>query len=169
MYKLKLFTFFLITLFFLSCAGTNYITIGNGTGSSNDLRFNVKHVIGCCGCSGVLVNTFKANKLESQLFVESNGGCPFNKTKFKFSYDGKGAISKVDTLIAVSDSSFQYVITETDKLALLKVDSFVDAQSPTDRMYRLTKIAITGYRDKTNLDTEKLMLLAPVLTKKAVK
>lgn len=156
----------LAVLLLISCGTTTYTLISNGRGQMTDTRFNVKHVkTGCCGCSGVLVNTFFLDKLQSQLFIESNEGCPFNQTKFNFHYSSNGKIAKVDTLIAVADNSFKYPITEFDKLALAKIDSFIAIQNSS--LYKIRKIDIKGYRDKTSSD-DKLMLLSPRLNKQAL-
>ena len=155
------------TFSLFSCGGATYKLISNGTGYTNDTRFNIKHVLdGCCGCSGVLVNTFHGAQLQSQLFVESNEGCPFNWTKYNFHYSQNGSLTQVDTLIAVADSSFKYPITEIDRIALTKVDSFIATQNSS--LYRLRKIDIRGYRDKTQTDKDKLMLLPPRLDKHAL-
>jgi len=121
---------------------------------------------GCCGCSGVLVNTFQADKLQSQLFIESNEGCPFYKTKYNFYYSSTGSLIRVDTLIAVTDSSFTYPLTNIDNITLAKVDSFIARQNPS--LYRIRKIDIKGYRDKTPADKDKLMLIPPRLDKHAL-
>lgn len=154
-------------LILASCGGPTYKLISSGTGYENDTRFNVKHILdGCCGCSGVLVNTFHDDKLQSQLFIESNEGCPFNWTKYNFNYSHDGSLIKVDTLIAVVDSSFKYPITQTDKIALSKVDSFIATQNSS--LYRIRKIDIKGYRDKEESDKDKLMLLPARLDKHAL-
>jgi hypothetical protein len=155
------------TLFLISCGGTTYKLISNGTGHTKDTRFNIKHVLdGCCGCSGVLVNTFQGDKLQSQLFVESNEACPYNWTKYNFHYSQSGSLIQVDTLIAVADSSFKYPISDIDRIALTKVDSFIATQNSS--LYRVRKIDIKGYRDKTHADKDKLMLLPPRLDKHAL-
>lgn len=165
MKQFKILKSILATLFLVSCGTTTYTLISNGRGQMNETRFNLKHVkTGCCGCSGVLVNTFLLDKLQSRLFIESNEGCPFNQTKFNFHYSSNGEIAKIDTLIAVVDSSFKYPITDIDKMALTIVDSFIATQNSS--LYKVRKIDITGYRDKTPAD--KLMLLSPRLNKQAL-
>jgi hypothetical protein len=153
-----------IAILLASCGMTTYSFISSGIDQANNTRFNIKHVRdGCCGCSGILVNTFENNKLQSQLFIESNEACPFNRTKYYFNYSPNGNMSSVDTLIAVSDNSFRYPVTNTDKIALTKVDSFIAVQNSS---YRLRKIEITGYREKSEADKGKVY--APRLNKEAV-
>jgi hypothetical protein len=145
----------LVILLLISCGGTTYKLIGTGVGQSSNTKFNIKHVLDCCGCSGVLVNTFQDEKLQAQLFVESNEACPYLWTKFNFHYAPNGTTLKVDTLVAVADGTWTYPVTEIDKLALAKIDSFIAAQNST--MYHVRKIDITGYRDKNNTDNKRLM------------
>lgn len=157
----------LVATCLISCGAITYTFIAGGTDYQTDTRFNIKHIKdGCCGCSGILVNSFRNDKIESQLFVESNDGCPFNSTKFNFHYSRNGNLIKVDTLIAVIDDSFQYPITDIDKIALIKIDSFIAVQNSTT--YPIRKIDIKGYRDKTESDKDKLMLLPPRLDKQAL-
>lgn len=163
----KLSELLIVTVFLTSCGTATYSFITDGIGQTQDTRFNIKHVKdGCCGCSGVLVNSFLLDKLQSQLFIESNDACPFAWTKFNFHYSESGRLTKVDTLIAVADSTYQYPVTDIDKLALAKVDSFIATQN--SRLYRLRNIDIKGYRNKTQLDSDKLMLLPPRLSKSAI-
>src|SRR5690606_10600099 len=153
------------TVFLTSCGTMTYSFIAEGVGQTQGTRYNVKHVKdGCCGCSGILVNSFLLGKLQSQLFIESNG-CPFAWTKFNFHYSENGNLTKVDTLIAVADSNYQYPITDIDKLALVKVDSFIATRNP--QLYHLRKIDIKGYRNKTQRDSDELMVLPPRLSKTA--
>ena len=159
--------FFILLLVIFSCGQTTYKLIGSGIDQSSNTSFNIKHVLdGCCGCSGILVNTFQHDKLQSQLFIESNESCPYHWTKFNFYYSQGGEIAKIDTLIAVADTSFSYPITRVDSIALIKVDNFISAQ--TSSTYKVRKIDIKGYRDKTLADSNNLMLLPPRLDKHAI-
>ena len=152
----------IVRLFFVlvlsSCGSTSYKLIASGIGQPSEIKFNIKHILDrCCGCTGILVNTFQADKLQSQLFIESKEGCPFYWTKFNFHYASNGTTYKVDTLIAVSDSTYQYAITEIDKMALVKIDSFILTQTDSSQYYRVKKIEIKGYRDKNILDNDKMI------------
>jgi hypothetical protein len=150
---------------FASCATTNLSVIATGNEQFDNTRFIVKHLRdGCCGCAGVLVDTYKLDKLQSQLFIESNSACPYNWTKFNFTYLSNGSLSKIDTLIAVDDSSFTYPITNTDKIALSKVDSFILTQNST--YYRIRKIDIKGYRNLIEADKGKIYFIKPLINKK---
>ena len=163
----KYLTLLIVTLTLTSCIKTTYKLISKGSGTTQDVKYTIKNVLPpCCGCSGVLVNTFKSNKLQSQLFIESNEGCPYNWTKYYFYYSTEGTLFQIDTLIAVTDSSFKYPITDIDKIALIKVDSFMSIQNSS--LYRLAKINITGYRDKKPSDSRSLRLLPPRLDRRAL-
>ncbi|MDB5203794.1 MAG: hypothetical protein JWQ27_3203 [Ferruginibacter sp.] len=158
----------LFLAFLMSCGTTNFSLITSGTEPSDNTRFNVKLVKdGCCGCAGILVNTFRLDELQSQLYVESNESCPYNWTKLNFYYSSNGTLTRTDTLIAVSDNTFTYPITRTDKIALEKAYSFIFKQ--TVNYYRIRKIDITGYRDATAADNMKIYFTSAFMDKKAVR
>ena len=103
--------------FLISCGGITYTLFANGTGEKDDIRFNVKHIKdGCCVCSGVLVNSFKNDEIQSQLFVESKNRFLFNSTKFYFPYSINDSLIKVDVMIAVVNTPFQYPVLISTKL-----------------------------------------------------
>lgn len=157
-----------ITFVLGSCGVTSYLPIGNGSDVKTGLTFNVKKIReGCCGCSGVLVNTFNKGLLESQLHYEAGQGCPFSSAKFYYRYLPGGQRSGIDTLIAVSDSTFQFPITTVDQLALNKVDSFIQTQ--TLNSYRLHKVPITGYRNFTSIDRAELKIFPGRLSEEALR
>ena len=155
----------LFLMFFVSCGTTKLSVIAAGIEQSDNTRFFVKLIKdGCCGCAGVLVDTYKLNRLQSQLFIESNSACPYNWTKFNYYYLPNGGFSKIDTLIAVDDNSFTYPITNTDKIALARVDSFISTQNST--YYRIKKVDIKGYRDLVQADKEKIYFIPPSIEKR---
>ena len=151
----------LYLIFVSSCGTTKYPIIATGIDQTDNTKYEIKHVKdGCCGCSGILINTIQNIDIKSQLFIESNEGCPYNHVKYYFHYIPSRLIAGIDTLIGVTDSSYIYPITNTDKIALSKVDSFISTQNSS--AYRIRKINITGYRKVTKLDREKI-ILRPIL------
>jgi hypothetical protein len=139
-----------IAIAFTSCFRESYNTLQRVDLTSAD-RYEVKSMAGCCGCKAIFYNVTRNNKIAEQFVVETNCGL-YEPTKHLFTTDIKGEVTNIKSLIAVTDSSFTFPLTEIDKNALFKLDSiYTDWRSVNKR--QIVFADITGYKqgEKTHM------------------
>jgi hypothetical protein len=159
-----------ILLLSTGCFRDTYTTLYRGLHTpDSDTWFTVKKAVsGCCGCRGIIINVLKnvpeahRSLLQSQFLIESFCGMP--PTKHIFKYDANLELVETEQLIGVTDSSFTIPVTEIDRLALQKADSFMAVDK--NEGFKLRSIKITGYRKPT--DKEYPGLMFPVYKKKSI-
>ncbi len=77
--------------------------------------------------------------------AETNCGL-YEPTKHFFTLDTKGRVKNIKSLVAVTDSSFTFPLTEIDREALIKLDSiYANWQSVNKR--QIVFAEITGFRE----------------------
>lgn len=107
--------------------------------------YEIKSMAGCCGCKTIFYNVFRSNKHLEQFVMETNCGL-YEPTKHLFTLDTKGRVIKIRSLLAVTDSSFTFSLTEIDKDALIRLDSiYANWQSVNKR--QIVFADITGFRE----------------------
>jgi hypothetical protein len=107
--------------------------------------FVIKTVIaGCCGCESVYYNLTLRKKIKEQLIYEyaCHTGLP---TKFIFKYDSNANLVSLDTLLAVTDNTYTYAITNLERQVVNKMDS-IAKQRPAYSQNGLLLKNITGFR-----------------------
>ena len=139
---------FLVIIFiattFTSCFRDAYKTLHTVDFTGAD-SYEIKSMAGCCGCKAILYNVLRSNKILEQFVVETNCGL-YEPTKHFFTLDTKGRVTKIKSLLAVTDSSFTFPLTEIDKDALIKLDSiYANWQSVNKRQIVFSDI--TGFRE----------------------
>lgn len=85
-------------------------------------NYEIKSMVGCCGCKSLYYNVYQGNLLTEQFVVETNCGL-FEPTKHVFSTDAKYKVTSYKSFIAVTDNGFTVPLTELDKEAFRKLDS----------------------------------------------
>jgi hypothetical protein len=134
----------LFSALFTSCFHDLYKPIQKVNLSDNE-KYEVKSMSGCCGCEALYYNAYRDNILTEQFVVELR--CELYKpTKHIFTYDKKGRVSSHKTFVAVFDSSYQYKLTDIDKSAFSKLDSIYATWSgPILRQIKFKQI--TGFKE----------------------
>jgi hypothetical protein len=127
-----------------SCFRETYNTLQrvNLTGAD---RYEIKSMAGCCGCKAILYNIIRSNKISEQFVTETH--CVlYEPTKHLFTLDTKGRVTNIKSLVAVTDSSFTYPLTEIDREALIKLDSiYLNWQSVNKG--QMVFADVTGFRE----------------------
>ena len=133
-----------IATVFSSCFHDLYKSIQKVNFSDNE-KYEVKSMLGCCGCEALYFNAYRDNILTDQFVVELKCGL-YKPTKHIFTYDTKGRVSSYKTFVAVFDSSYQYKLTDIDESAFSKLDSiYATWTGPALRQIKFKEI--TGFKE----------------------
>lgn len=89
-----------------SCVRETYKT-QQRTDLGGSAHYEIKSMVGCCGCKAILYNVFKNNSISEQFVTETNCGL-YEPTEHLFTSDTKGRVTNIRSLVAVTDSSFSF-------------------------------------------------------------
>jgi hypothetical protein len=110
--------------------------------------YEIKSMAGCCGCKAILYNVTRDKKLAEQFVMETNCGL-YEPSKHLFTFNTKGKLTDIKSLIAVTDNSFTYPLTDIDRKALIKLDSiYADWHSVNKR--QIVFANIKGFKEGAN-------------------
>ncbi len=103
---------------------------------------------GCCGCKAIFYNVTRDKKLTEQFVMETKCGL-YEPTKHLFTFNTKGKLTDIKSLIVVTDNSFTFPLTEIDRKAFIKLDSiYADWQIVNKR--QIVFANIKGFKEGEN-------------------
>ena len=108
-------------------------------------NYEVKSMVGCCGCKALYYNVYR-NRLVTEQFVVETACESYQPTKHFFKTDSKGNVVSVKSFVAVTDNSFSIPVTETDRNAFKKLDSIYGTWT-NGRNRTIVFRDITGFKD----------------------
>ena len=112
----------------------------------NNLSYKINSMIsGCCGCRALYYNVYQDKLLIEQFVVETD--CElYVPTKHFFKYNTRHEVINYQSYVAVTDTSYQILATQTDKEAFSKLDSIYNTWKRSGSR-KITFGEITGFKN----------------------